>query len=133
MKRFWSIVFFTVLLLSGLQAAPVVVWDNDSVNVGVVTEEDEEIECAFFFCNEGDETYEINRIEASCDTHVTSYWSPIPDSNYTGYVWVRMGVQGLKNGAFQKHIYLYSNTQTYRLVIYGTIDFPVKVLINPIE
>ena len=133
MKRFWSIVFFGLLLAVGLQAQPLVVWENDSVDLGLVTDESEEIEVAFFFCNEGDETFEINRTECSCDCRVTLVWSPEPNSSYTGYIIARIGVEGLKNGAFQKHIYLYSNTKTYRLVAYGTIEFPVKVLVNPIE
>ena len=133
MKHFLVTLFITVVTILGAYAEPVIVFDTDSVDVGTITDETAEMECSFFFCNETEEPYIINRIETSCRCDVTHCSTAHTESGYMGYIIATVNFEGLKNGRFSKHIYLYSNTKTIRLVIYGEIDFPVKVLFTPKE
>ena len=110
-------------------ASPIVDFDADSIYVGKFTEENDIPEVTFSFCNTGDTELDYSRIVTSCGVTVSYFVAPEAEAEYTGEITVQIDLHGIKNGDFSKHIYLYGNAPTKRLVVYGQVDFPVKVVL----
>ena len=110
-------------------AAPVADFETDSIDAGLFTEESDRPEVTFSFCSVGDTELEYRRIVTSCGVEILHFLKAEAEAEYTGDLSVRLDLRGLPNGRFCKHIYLYGNAPTKRLVVHGEVKFPVKVII----
>ena len=111
------------------RAKSVAAFETDSVYVGQFTEETDEPEATFSFCSTGDTELDYRRIVTSCGVEILHFLNAEAQNDLAGGLSVRIRLNGLPNGRFYKHIYLYGNIRTKRLVVYGEVDFPVKVII----
>lgn len=129
MKKSAALLLLSLSCLATGWAKPIAEFEADSIYVGRFTDETDEPEATFSFCSKGDTELDFRRIVASCGVSILHFLNAETETDLAGALSVRVQLNDLPNGRFYKHIYLYGNTRTKRLVVYGEVEFPVKVIL----
>ncbi len=98
------------LMTTNLGLAQEISYEKDLHDFGVVKESEGKVAHQFVFTNTGDEALKIERVNASCGC-TTPNWTKDPiKPGEQGYIIANFDPKGQREGYFQKHIYVYTNT-----------------------
>lgn len=122
MYRMFINIFLLCCVASG---APVITFDRNLNNFGIINEKDGKVSCKFVFVNSGDMPLKLKNVESSCGCAVADWSEAEIVPGDSGVIAVTFNPAG-RSGPFNKTIKIYSNASNEMSVLrlIGEVNSP---------